>query len=71
MPNVFWNWAQEWEMRVAVPVLAALLAGVIGFCVGWKSVADRKHVVAAPFSNCYVPGEAHNELTLPCVTIEP
>lgn len=22
-------------------------------------------------SHCYVPGEAHNELTLPCVTIEP
>lgn len=39
----------------------------------WRCGCDKRyaHVYRAPQSHCYVPGEAHNELTLPCVTIEP
>lgn len=140
MPNVFWDWAQEWEMIT----LALLAFGFMGSqlltsdttfagpiiedfsgkgCYGGpivdgkcqitvnfpedaQCVKDATHnaytcrwnpdpprgdaavnrdsdpgAVRGPVvvstdpgaiqSHCYVPGEAHNELTLPCVTIEP
>lgn len=41
-----------------------------GYHNGFRDAQHEAYPYLDLHSNCYVPGEAHNSITLPCVTID-
>jgi hypothetical protein len=62
-------------MKAILAIGALLCVTTVSYCGGHANgykdgLHDASSFAVTPQSNCYVPGEAHNEDTLPCVTID-